>query len=90
MSEETTEKKSRKTPARKAAAPKSEGKAKAAPKVRTAKAKEPAAERANVKQWPSHEQIAMLAHRYYEERGWQHGFHEEDWLRAEQELLAAS
>lgn len=34
----------------------------------------------------SHEQIAMLAHRYGAERGHQHGHHEEDWLRAEQEL----
>jgi hypothetical protein len=34
----------------------------------------------------SHEQIAKLAHRYWAERGHQHGHHEEDWLRAEQEL----
>jgi len=44
----------------------------------------------NVKQWPTHEQIAMLAHRYYEERGWQDGFHEQDWYRAERELMPAS
>lgn len=42
-----------------------------------------------VKQWPTHEQVAKLAHRYYEERGWQHGFHEQDWYRAEQELIAS-
>jgi hypothetical protein len=35
----------------------------------------------------SHEQIAALAHRFWTDRGGQHGHHEEDWLRAEQELL---
>ena len=35
----------------------------------------------------SHEQVAMLAHRFWIDRGFQHGHHEEDWLRAEQELL---
>jgi ABC-type uncharacterized transport system auxiliary subunit len=35
----------------------------------------------------SHEEIARLAHRYWAERGRQHGHHEEDWLRAERELL---
>lgn len=35
----------------------------------------------------THEQIALLAHRFWNERGRQHGRHEEDWLRAEQELL---
>ena len=35
----------------------------------------------------SHEQIAMLAHRFWAERGHLHGHHEEDWLRAEQELF---
>ena len=35
----------------------------------------------------SHEEIARLAHRYWAERGHQHGHHEEDWLRAERELL---
>jgi hypothetical protein len=34
----------------------------------------------------SREQIAQLAHRYWIERGHQHGHHEEDWFRAEQEL----
>ena len=37
---------------------------------------------------PTHEQIAELAHSYYVERGWKHGFHEQDWFRAEQVLLA--
>jgi hypothetical protein len=34
----------------------------------------------------SHDQIAQLAHRYWAERGHQHGRHEEDWFRAEQAL----
>lgn len=33
-----------------------------------------------------HDQIATLAHRYWNERGQQHGHHEEDWYRAEEEL----
>lgn len=35
----------------------------------------------------SREEIARLAHRYWAERGHQHGHHVEDWLRAERELL---
>ena len=34
----------------------------------------------------SREQIAQLAHRFWAERGHQHGQHEEDWYRAEREL----
>jgi hypothetical protein len=34
----------------------------------------------------SHEQVAQLAHRYFIERGGEHGYHVEDWLRAEREL----
>ena len=34
----------------------------------------------------SQEQVAQLAHRFWFERGCQHGHHEEDWFRAEQEL----
>jgi len=34
----------------------------------------------------SHEQVARLAHQFWAERGRQHGHHEEDWFRAEQEL----
>lgn len=33
-----------------------------------------------------HDQIAQLAHRYWTERGGQHGYHLEDWYRAEREL----
>jgi hypothetical protein len=36
---------------------------------------------------PSHDQVAQLAHRYWNERGQQHGHHVEDWLRAEHELI---
>jgi hypothetical protein len=34
----------------------------------------------------THDQVALLAHRFFEERGRKHGHHEEDWFRAEQEL----
>jgi hypothetical protein len=34
----------------------------------------------------STEEIAMLAHRFWNERGRQHGHDAEDWLRAEQAL----
>jgi hypothetical protein len=36
----------------------------------------------------AHDQVARLAHRFFEERGHTHGHHEEDWFRAEQELRA--
>lgn len=35
----------------------------------------------------THEEIARLAHRFWNERGRQHGHDAEDWLRAEQTLL---
>ena len=35
----------------------------------------------------THEEIASLAHRFWTERGRQHGHDAEDWLRAEQTLL---
>jgi hypothetical protein len=34
----------------------------------------------------SHDQVAMLAHRYWNERGGRDGNHLDDWYRAEQEL----
>jgi len=37
---------------------------------------------------PSYDQIAALAHRYWAERGYQHGQDASDWFRAEQELRA--
>ncbi len=33
-----------------------------------------------------HERVAQLAHQFWAERGHQHGHHEDDWFRAEQEL----
>jgi hypothetical protein len=35
----------------------------------------------------SHDEIAMLAHRFWAERGHEHGHDAEDWFRAEQALL---
>ncbi len=35
----------------------------------------------------SYDEVARLAHRFYEERGHRHGHHVDDWVRAEQELL---
>jgi hypothetical protein len=39
---------------------------------------------------PSYVEIAQLAERYWAERGWQDGQAEQDWLRAEQELVGAA
>jgi hypothetical protein len=39
---------------------------------------------------PSYEEIAQLAERYWAERGWQDGYAEQDWLRAEQKLLGVA
>jgi hypothetical protein len=35
----------------------------------------------------SYEQVAQLAHRFWAERGCEHGQDAEDWFRAERELL---
>ncbi len=35
---------------------------------------------------PTREEIEKLAHTFWEQRGCQHGFDEQDWLRAEQTL----
>ena len=35
---------------------------------------------------PSPSEIAALAHKYWQERGGQHGSHNDDWLRAEKAL----
>jgi hypothetical protein len=48
-------------------------------------AAEPVAVKSNVIQI-GHEQVAVLAHTYWQQRGFKHGHHEEDWFRAEQEL----
>ena len=34
----------------------------------------------------SQQEVALLAHRFWAERGYQHGQHVADWFRAEQEL----
>jgi hypothetical protein len=39
---------------------------------------------------PSYSEIAQLAERYWAERGWQDGHAEQDWLRAELELVGAA
>jgi hypothetical protein len=36
---------------------------------------------------PSREEVERLAQSYWAQRGYQDGFAEQDWLRAEQELL---
>ena len=36
----------------------------------------------------SHEEIARLAYAYWEARGYPHGSAQEDWFRAERELLS--
>lgn len=36
---------------------------------------------------PSHEEIARRAYELWQARGGGHGGHEEDWFRAEQELM---
>ncbi len=36
---------------------------------------------------PSREAIEQLARTYWAERGWQDGYAEQDWLRAEQSLM---
>lgn len=61
-------------------------KAVAAPKTSKAPAA-PTAKKSNLTvMGPSKEQIAALAHKYWAERGFQHGQDADDWFRAEQEL----
>jgi hypothetical protein len=67
---------------------------KAAPKA-AAKTKVKAAPKTEVvdvaaSRTPSYAEIAQLAERYWAERGWQDGYAEQDWLRAEQELLGVA
>ncbi len=64
-----------------------------APKA-PAKPRKPAAKKTTPSNGPeiqiSEEQIAQLAHRFFLERGCEHGHDEEDWRRAEQELRKRS
>jgi hypothetical protein len=72
-------------------------KAKAPAKPKKAAAEKPAATKAVTKKTKevtgiaivkpvSREEVAALAHKYWAERGYQHGKHIDDWFRAEQEL----
>src|SRR4051794_28358002 len=54
-------------------------KAKAAPKIELVEGV--------ARRTPSYDEIAQLAQRYWAERGWQDGYAEQDWLRAERDLL---
>ncbi|HVW11403.1 MAG TPA: DUF2934 domain-containing protein [Bryobacteraceae bacterium] len=57
----------------------------ATPRVRAARHKVVSV--AAVRVMNAHEEISKLAYSFWEARGRQHGFHEQDWLRAEQEYL---
>ena len=75
--------------------PEGEGKVKAAPKAAAKAESKTRAKTAEtievvevaVVRAPSYEEIARLAEHYWAERGWQNGYAEQDWLRAERELL---
>ncbi len=75
---ETTEKvKKAKAPAKPKAA---------AASAKTPGRKQPVAEKVKATT-PTHEEIAELARRYWAERGHHDGHAEQDWLRAERELM---
>ncbi len=61
--------------------------AKTAPAKPAAKKKAAPKPKSNLVLMVSREEIAILAHRFWLERGGQHGHDAEDWLRAEQTLL---
>jgi hypothetical protein len=56
----------------------------------TQEAKSPEAFVSSPEPRPPDEQIVLLAHALWQERGCPEGSPEEDWFRAEQELLARS
>ena len=62
-------------------------KAKAPAKPRKTAAKKEKAAQAARPAMPPREEIEKLARAYWEQRGYQDGYAEQDWLRAEQELL---
>jgi hypothetical protein len=62
-------------------------KAKAPAKPRKTTAKKVKVAAAAKPMMPSHEEIERLARSYWAARGYQDGSAEQDWLRAEQELL---
>jgi hypothetical protein len=59
----------------------------AKPRKTTAKKEKVAAKPAPSSSMPPREEIEKLARAYWEQRGYQDGYAEQDWLRAEQELL---
>ena len=62
-------------------------KAKAPAKPRKTAAKKVKVSQPAISTRPSHDEIERLARSYWEQRGYQDGYAEQDWLRAEQELL---
>jgi hypothetical protein len=62
-------------------------KAKAPAKPRKTTVKKATVAKKAASQMPAREEIEKLARAYWEQRGYQDGFAEQDWLRAEQELL---
>jgi Protein of unknown function (DUF2934) len=88
----STEKKSKKAATKKTADNKEKSSASATiqaksegPKAASAKSKSSESS-AKLSRKPSHEEISSLAHHFFEQRGRQHGSHEQDWLQAEQAL----
>jgi hypothetical protein len=69
------------------AAPKPAAKKKAAPKTATKAKVTPIKKAKTSNTRVTHEEIAILAHNLWIERGGQHGHDADDWLRAEQTLL---
>jgi hypothetical protein len=61
-------------------------KAETTAKPRKTPVKTKKAEMAPVATMVSREEIERLAHKYWAQRGYQHGGAEQDWFRAEQEL----
>jgi hypothetical protein len=59
----------------------------AKPRKTAAKKEKVAAKAASSPSMPPREEIEKLARAYWEQRGYQDGYAEQDWLRAEQELL---
>ena len=82
MAEPIGKPKKTKAPAKPKATASVDGAVKAAPKKAVKKITEKPAPRI-----PSHEEIAHLARQYWAERGHTDGQAEQDWLRAEQELM---
>jgi hypothetical protein len=62
-------------------------KTKATAKPRKATTKKEKAAQAARPAFPSREEIEKLAQSYWAARGYQDGYADQDWLRAEQELL---